>query len=60
MYIRVSALKSAPAVAGALQTAIDLLRKGAPVDSALARTRRALEPPARLLTGPAEWGGVVP
>jgi len=60
MYIRVSALKSAPAVAGALQTAIDLLRKGAPVDSALARTRRALEPPARLLTGPAEWAGVVP
>lgn len=60
LYIRVSALKSAPAVAGALQVAIDLLRKGASVDSALARTRRALEPPPRLLTGPAEWGGVVP
>jgi hypothetical protein len=60
MYIRVSALKSAPAVAGALQVAIELLRKGASVDSALARTRRALEPPPRLLTGPAEWGGVVP
>jgi hypothetical protein len=60
MYIRVSALKSAPTVAGALQVAIDLLRKGSPVDSALARTRRALEPPPRLLTGPAEWGGVVP
>jgi hypothetical protein len=60
MYIRVTALKSAPAVAGALQNAIDLLRKGASVDSALARTRRALEPPPRLLTGPAEWGGVVP
>jgi hypothetical protein len=60
MYIRVSALKSAPAVAGALQVAIDLLRKGASVDGALARTRRALEPPPRLLTGPAEWGGVVP
>ena len=60
MYIRVAALKSAPAVAGALQNAIDLLRKGASVDSALTRTRRALEPPARLLTGPADWGGVVP
>lgn len=60
MYIRVTALRSAPAVAGALQNAIDLLRKGASVDSALARTRRALEPPPRLLTGPAEWGGVVP
>ena len=60
MYIRVTALKSAPTVAGALQNAIDLLRKGASVDSALARTRRALEPPPRLLTGPAEWGGVVP
>jgi len=60
VYIRVSALSSAPAVAGALQRAIDLLRRGAPADSALASTRRALEPPPRLLTGPAEWGGVVP
>jgi hypothetical protein len=60
VFIRVSALTSAPAVAGALQHAIELLRKGAPADSALAPTRRALEPPARLLGGPAEWGGVVP
>ena len=60
VYIRVSALTSAPAVAGALQRAIDLLRRGAPADSALATTRRALEPPPQLLTGPAEWGGVVP
>lgn len=60
VYIRVSALSSAPAVAGALQRAIDLLRRGAPADSALASTRRALEPPPRLLTGPSAWGGVVP
>jgi hypothetical protein len=60
VYIRVSALTSAPAVAGALQRAIELLRRGAPAESALASTRRALEPPARLLTGPAEWVGVVP
>jgi hypothetical protein len=60
VYIRVSALTSAPTVASALQRAIDLLRRGAPADSALASTRRALEPPPRLLTGPAEWGGVVP
>ncbi|HEU4643026.1 MAG TPA: hypothetical protein VFS44_11275 [Gemmatimonadaceae bacterium] len=60
VYIRVSALSTAPAVAGALQHAIDLLRKGAPVDTALARARRALEPPPRMLGGPAEWGGVLP
>jgi hypothetical protein len=60
VYIRVSALSTAPTVASALQHAIDLLRKGTPVDSALARARRALEPPPRMLGGPAEWGGVLP
>lgn len=60
VYIRVTALTAAPEVAGALQRAIDLLRKGAPVDSALARARRALEPPARVFSGHAEWSGVLP
>ena len=60
VYIRVAALTSAPTVAAALQNAIDLLRKGVLADSALTRARRALEPPTRLLTGPLEWGGVLP
>ncbi|HEX7120603.1 MAG TPA: hypothetical protein VF212_17555 [Longimicrobiales bacterium] len=56
-YIRVAALTKAPAVAEALAGAIDLLRRGAPPDSALARTRRSLEPPPVRLGGPVEWGG---
>ena len=60
VYIRVSALTSAPALAQALQHAIDLLRHGAPADSALARTRRALDPPARVLESASDWSGLVP
>ncbi|HEX6535927.1 MAG TPA: hypothetical protein VF041_15130 [Gemmatimonadaceae bacterium] len=59
-FIRVSALTRAPEVAGALGAAIDMLRKGAPLDSALGRARRALEPPARVERGAAEWTGVMP
>jgi hypothetical protein len=60
VYIRVSALTNAPTLAGTLQQAIDLLRRGAPADSALARTRRALEPSPRMLTGAGDWEGLVP
>lgn len=60
VYIRVSALTSAPAVASALQHAIDLLRHGAAADSALASTRRALDPPARVLQSASDWSGLVP
>jgi hypothetical protein len=60
VYIRVSALTNAPMLAGTLQQAIDLLRRGAPADSALARTRRALEPSPRMLTGAGDWEGLVP
>ena len=60
VYIRVSALSSAPAVAEPLQHAIDLLRHGAAADSALARTRRALDPPARVLESATDWSGLVP
>lgn len=60
VYLRVAALTTAPQVAAPLQRAIDLLRSGAPVDSALARARRALEPPARIFSGHAEWSGVLP
>ena len=60
VYIRVSALTSAPALAQPLQHAIDLLRHGATADSALARTRRALDPPARVLESASDWSGLVP
>jgi len=60
VYIRVSALTSAPALAQSLQHAIDLLRHGASADSALARTRRALDPPARVLEGSSDWNGLLP
>ncbi|MHB2033385.1 MAG: hypothetical protein ACYCVE_08435 [Gemmatimonadaceae bacterium] len=60
VYIRVSALTSAPSVAAPLQRAIDLLRKRQSADSALAGARLALQPPARVLHGPAEWGGGSP
>jgi type IV secretory pathway VirB2 component (pilin) len=59
-YIRVTALTTAPAVANALRKAIEMLEKGASVDNALARARRALEPKPVILGGPAEWGGVMP
>ncbi|MGE5727004.1 MAG: hypothetical protein ACM34L_00275 [Gemmatimonas sp.] len=60
VYIRVSALTSAPTLAVALEHAIDLLRHGTTADSALARARRALEPPARVLESASDWGGLVP
>jgi len=60
VYIRVSALTSAPMLAQALQHAIDLLRHGAPADSALSHARRALDPPARVLESASDWGGLVP
>lgn len=60
VYIRVSALTSAPSVAQALQRAIDLLRHGVSADSALARTRRALDPPARVIESTSDWSGLVP
>lgn len=59
-FIRVSALTSAPGVAGALKAAIDRLRDGTPADTALARTRRALEPRPRVSGGGVQWAGVVP
>ena len=54
-YVRVAALTAAPVVAGALDTALVALRRGMAVDSALARTRRLLEPPARVIAGPPDW-----
>ena len=59
-YIRVTALKAAPVVAKALGDAIESLKRGASVDSALAGARRALEPRAQVVVGPAEWGGISP
>ncbi|HEU4588184.1 MAG TPA: DUF4175 family protein [Gemmatimonadales bacterium] len=59
-YIRVSALTSAPAVAAPLRAAIEALQKGVSADSALAATRRALEPPAAAMASPLEWGGLAP
>jgi hypothetical protein len=60
VFIRVSALASAPEAAKALEEAIRKLRAGAPADSVLARVRRALEPRASVASGAAEWAGVVP
>jgi len=59
VYIRVSTLTIAPALAAALQHAIELLRKGASVDTALSRVRLGLQPPTHMLKGPSEWGGVM-
>jgi len=59
-YIRVAALTAAPAVAPPLRAAIEALRAGGAPDSALAATRRALEPRAAALAGPPEWGGLAP
>lgn len=59
-YVRVRALSVAPGVAEALRQAVDALRRGQPADQALARVRRALEPPARITSGPVTWGGVTP
>jgi hypothetical protein len=58
VYARVTALGVAPAVAGLLQRAIDLMRRGVAADSLLGRARLALEPPARQLGGPLDWGGL--
>lgn len=60
VFIRVSALASAPEAAKALEGAIRLLREGKSADSVLARVRRALEPRASMASGAAEWAGVVP
>ena len=54
-YARVAALTAVPGVAAALDTALTQLRRGAAIDSALARTRRLLEPPARVIAGPPDW-----
>ena len=57
MLIRALALRGAPSVAAALQEAIDSAHKGKPVGVPLARAQRLLDPPPRVTTGPAEWGG---
>ncbi|MCR4339470.1 MAG: DUF4175 domain-containing protein [Gemmatimonadaceae bacterium] len=57
-YIRVAALSTAPAAAAALADAIVTLRRGGSAERALARTRRALEPPPRTISSPTEWGGI--
>lgn len=54
-YIRVSALTAAPPVATAVGRAIDALRHGASIDSALVAARRLLEPRVRVMAGPPEW-----
>jgi hypothetical protein len=54
-YVRVTALTVAPAVAAALDSALSALRRGAVLESALARARRLLEPPARVVKGSPEW-----
>ena len=54
-YLRVAALSTAPMVAAELDTALTALRRGGVVDSALAHTRRLLEPPARVMAGPPDW-----
>jgi len=54
-YVRVTALTTAPQVAAALQNALDGLRKGATLDSALLATRRLLAPRARVVVGPMAW-----
>jgi hypothetical protein len=60
-YIRVSALATNPAAAGALKAALDQLHRGVPVDSALAPVRRLLAPGGSLLLGAPEWaGGTLP
>lgn len=59
-FIRVAALSAAPSIAGALQVAIDRLRRGLPADSALTRVRRLLEARPRVASGGGEWGGVIP
>lgn len=59
-YIRVTALRDAPEAAPALGAALELLRRGAAADTALARARRALEPPPARINGPVEWRGVGP
>jgi hypothetical protein len=60
VFIRVSALESAPEAAKALEEAIRLLREGKSADGVLARVRRALEPRASIASGAAEWAGVLP
>ena len=57
-YIRVTALREAPDAAPALGAALELLRRGIAADTALARARRALEPPPARIRGPVEWRGV--
>jgi len=57
IYVRVAALRTAPPVAAALQRAIEGMRQGISLDSALVPTRRLLAPPARLVTGPPAWRG---
>jgi hypothetical protein len=59
-FIRVSALRSAPRVADALEEAIARLRGGKPLEGVLARARRALEPRSSITGGVAEWAGVIP
>jgi hypothetical protein len=60
VFIRVAALRSAPAAASALEEAINLLRRGEPASAVLARVRRALEPPPSMKSGAAPWTGVLP
>ena len=57
-FVRVTALRVAPVVAGLLQRAIELMRRGVGADSVLAQARLKLEPPARPLGGPPDWGGL--
>lgn len=60
VFIRVSALASAPEAAKALEEAIRLLREGESASGVLARVRRALEPRASIASGAAEWAGMMP
>jgi hypothetical protein len=60
VFIRVAALRSAPAAASTLEEAIGLLRRGEPARAVLARVRRALEPRPKMESGAAGWAGVVP
>ncbi len=60
-YVRVAALTSSPAVATDLKAALEQLRGGVALDSALAPVRRRLAGGSLEVGGPPEWsGGIAP
>lgn len=59
MLVRAEALRGAPAIAAALQEAIDAAHQGKATVGPLTRAQRLLDPPPRVMTGPVEWGGGV-